>query len=135
MTEVVTEPDVDNATGPGTTTINEVTPEPNVGDVAEQGITPVDDPTTEPVRNTNEPGANANETNAEPEIAENIASNTNNSNNAETSIESSLGKPDRREPEQPTLLRRSKRIINNPSPAINPDDIGENDDPNDVDFA
>ena len=51
------------------------------------------------------------------------------------SVESKLASHDKKEPEQQTLIRRSKRIMNKPNPTIAPDDIGDNDDPNDVDFA
>jgi len=129
-----TEPEVDNATDPDTTTIDEVTPGPNLGDIAEQEDNQIDD-VTETTRNTYETNTNDNEAKAEPEIAESIANNTDNSNNDEVSVESKLVNHDKKEPEQPTLIRRSKRIINNPNPTINPDDIGDNDDPNDVDFA
>ena len=97
----------------------EVTDEPEIVDEVGQEVineSETNNKVTNDPEITNEAGQ---EVTNEPETANEIESETSNK------IKSA----------QPIPLRRSRRIIENPRPAIDPDLIGENDDPNDVDFA
>ena len=90
---------------------------------------------TEPTRQTNESNTNNNEVRTELEVTESINNDTGNTKTNAVSVDSQQASHDNDEPEQQTLIRRSKRIMNKPNPAIPPDDIGDNDDPKDIDFA
>ena len=129
-----TDPGVDNATDPGTRTKNKSTHNPSLDDIAEKEDDSVES-VTEPTRQTDESNTNDNEVRTELEVTESINNDTGNTETNEVSVDSQQASHDNDEPEQQTLIRRSKRIMNKPNPAIPPDDIGDNDDPKDIDFA
>ena len=69
------------------------------------------------------------------EVSKSVNTDTGDTETNEAAIDSQQTSHSNDKSEPQTLVRRSKRIMNKPNPAIPPEDIGDNDNPKDIDYA
>ena len=125
-----TDPAVDDTTELGARTKNKSIHVPNSGEITVKEGNSVEN-IAELTRHTDEPK----EMRPELEVPKNANTDTGNTETNETAIDSQQTSHSNDKSEPQNLVRRSKRIMNKPNPTIPPEDIGDNDNPKDIDYA
>ena len=123
-----TDPAVDDTTELETRTKKSIH-DPNSGEITVKGNSMEN--IAELTGHTDEPK----EMSPELEVPKNANADTGNTETNETAVDSQQTSHSNDKSEPQNLVRRSKRIMNKPNPAIPPEDIGDNDNPKDIDYA
>ena len=123
-----TDPAVDDTTELETRTKKSIH-DPNSGEITVKGNSMEN--IAELTGHTDEPK----EMRPELEVPKNANTDTGNTETNETAIDSQQTSHSNDKSEPQNLVRRSKRIMNKPNPVIPPEDIGDNDNPKDIDYA
>ena len=125
MTEANTEVDTDVDPTVELETKTEISiHDPNLGEVTMENIAELTGDTDKPK-----------EMRPESEVPKHANTDTGNAETNETAIDRQQTNYSNNKSEPQNLVRRSKRIMNKPNPVIPSEDIGDNDNPKDIDYA